>query len=96
MNYVCILETTNYVGDCLRFSNVRQKLITEPLAFGRARYQASDINKFHDARNYSLRPNDLCKAIQPRVRNRYNARIRLNRTEREILRLNLRVGERIK
>src|SRR5690606_5603760 len=77
MDDVAVLEAAHHVGDRIDLADVGQELVAQALAAGRACDQAGDVHELHGGRHDLLRIDDLRQLVQPRVRHRNHAHVRL-------------------
>jgi hypothetical protein len=85
MYHVIIVETTEYVDDCVCFSDIREELISKSFALACTFDQSRNIHDFnggwYNAALWFAKFAELDKTL---IRYGYYAYIRLNRTEREV------------
>ncbi len=95
VGHVIVFETAHDVGDRVRFANIREEFVPESLAFRGPRDQSGNVDEFH-GRGYELfRPDDARKHPEPRVRDRDDANVWIDRAERVVLGRDLGRGQRI-
>ncbi len=92
---VVVFKAANHVADSFGFTDVRQELVTQTFAFGRAFYQTGNVDEFHRCWQDTLRFDDFGQLIQTRIGHRDNTCVRLDSTEREVCRFNTRFCERV-
>ena len=96
MGHVGILETAHHMDDGVDLADIAQKLVAEPLAFRGAAHQAGDVDEGEPRRHDNRRLGQRRQRIEPAVRHRNLADIRLDGAERIIRRLRRRsFGQRI-
>ena len=95
MDDVVVIKAAHHLGDGVGFADVGEELVAQAFAFGCARDESGDIDKFHRRRQHPLRFNDGRQRVQPRVGHVNDAGVRLNRAERVVLRVNPGVGQGI-
>ena len=96
MRHIGILEAAHDMGDGVDFADIGEKLIAEPLAFRRAAHQAGDIDECEPRRHDDRRLGERSQRVEPLIRHRDLADIRLDGAERIIRRLRGRgFGQRV-
>ena len=60
MDNIAILETTYYMNNCINLTDICKKLVSKSLTFGRALYEAGDINELDYSRCCLLRVIEVC------------------------------------
>ena len=96
MGDVGILKAAHHMGDRIDLADGGEKLVAEALALRRAAHQTRDIDKGQPGRNDLGGLGDLGKLVEPGIRHRDLADIRLDGAERIIRRLRRRrLGQRI-
>ena len=93
MNHVVILETAHHVGDGVSLADVRQKLVAQPLAPGRAGHQPGDVHEFDSGGDDLLRLDDGGQRVQPGVGHRHHPDVGVDGAERIIFGLDAGLGE---
>ena len=92
---VLVLEAAHDVSNRLDFADVGEELVAETFSLGRALDQACDVDELHDRRHRLLRLHLRGQRIEPRIRDRHDARRGLDRAERVVLGRDLRIGESV-
>ena len=87
MGDVVVLEAAQHMGDGVDLADIGEKLIAEPLAFRRAAHQAGDVDEGQPRRHDDRRLGEFGQRVEPLVRHRDLADIRLDGAERIIRRL---------
>src|SRR5699024_6278707 len=78
---VRVAEGPCHQADRVRLADVGEELVTQPLPLGGPAHDAGDVDE-GDRRGQDLaRAEDLSELLQPRVRQRYDADVRLDRRE---------------
>ena len=96
MGDIGILEAAHHMGDGVDFADIAEKLIAEPLAFGGAAHQARDIDEGQPRRHDHRRFGQRRQRVEPAIRHRHLADIRLDGAEWIIRRLRRRgFGQRV-
>ncbi len=75
-------DLTNRIG----IANVGEKLVAQALAFTGALHQSGNVNKLNCRWHDPAGMNDICKLLQPLVRNVHYADIGIDRCKRIICR----------
>ena len=89
------LEAAHDVRDRIGLADVRQELVAEPFALRRASDEPRDIDELHRRRQDLLRLHDRRELLEPLIRHRHHADVRIDRAERIVLRRDLRARQRI-
>ena len=92
---VRVLEAAHHVRDGIGLANVGQELVPQAFTLGCACHQPRDVDELDHRRNDFLRLGDSGKHRQARVGHLDDADVRLNGTERIILRRDPRLGQRV-
>jgi len=93
---VAVLEAAHHVRDRIDLADVGEELVAEALAFRGAAHQAGDIDEGEPRRHDLRRLGERRQRIEPRVRHRHLADVRLDGAERIVRRLRGRGrGQRI-
>lgn len=71
MRDISILEAADDMRDGVRLTDMREELISQPLALGRARYEAGDIDETSECRCRFLRLEHLRQIIDAMIRDLY-------------------------
>ena len=79
-----ILEAAHDMGDGVAFADIGEELVAEALALRGAAHEAGDIDEGEARRDDLLGARDLAQHVQPRIRHRDIADIRLDGAERII------------
>ena len=96
MNDVVIVEAAHNMDDGVALADVAQKLVAETRALAGTLDQTCNVNKLNDGRRFLVGLPDLGQLVQPRIRHRHDAGVRLNRAEGVVGRLRvLGAGQRI-
>ena len=96
MGDVGILKAAHHMRDRVDLADGGEKLVAEALALRGAAHQAGDIDEGQPRRDDLRRFGDLGELVEPRIRHRDLADIRLDGAERIIRRLRRRrLGQRI-
>jgi len=90
---VGVFEAANHVHDRVHFADVRQELVAQTLALGRALHQPRDIHELDHGRDLLLGPDELEQAVEPGVGHGDHADVGLDGAERVVLCRRLRGGE---
>lgn len=81
VGHIRILEATHHVGDRIDFSNMGEKAIAEPLTLRSPCDQTGNVGKAHHGRYHPLRPHDVGKNRQARIRHRHCADMGIDGTK---------------
>ncbi len=84
MHHIRIVKAAHHMHNRIHLTDVRQKLVPQTLAFRRALYKSRDIDKLNHRRSHLCGMIEIRQQVQPLVRHRYDAYIRVNRAERII------------
>jgi len=95
MDNVLVLKAAHHMQHRVHLPDVAEKLIAQPLALRRAFDQPGDIDELHLRRYGLARFSKRGEDVQPFVRHRHHADIRLNGAERIIFRRDGRCGQGI-
>ena len=95
MHDVAVLEAAHDVRDRVGLADVRQKLVAEPFAFGRAGDQSRDIHEFDGGREHALRARDRRQRRKPRIGHLDDADVGLDRAERIVFCGDAGLGQRV-
>ncbi len=79
---VRILEASDNVNDSVYLTDIGKELVSKSLSFGCTFYKTCDVNELDDSRCYFLGLIEISELLQTLVRNRHDADIRVNGTER--------------
>ena len=90
---VVVVKAAHDVHHGVDLADVRQELVAESLAAGRAAHQSRDIDKLDDRRRVFLGMMHLREHVQPVIRHGNDADVRLDRAERIVRRLRARAGD---
>ena len=82
MNDVRIFKTSYNMNNSINLTDICQELISKSLSFGCTFYKTCDVNELDDSRCYFLGLIEISELLQTLVRNRHDADIRVNGTER--------------
>ena len=82
-----IFEAANHLDDRVHLADMAEKLVAETFARARAFHEARDVHKLDRGRDDLLRVRQLRERFEPRVGNRDDAEVRIDRAERVIGRL---------
>ena len=82
MRDVAVLKTTHHMHNGIDFTDGGEKLVAKALAFGGSAHQPSNIDERDTRGNDLRRLPEHCQLVQPRIRHRDLADIRLDRAER--------------
>jgi hypothetical protein len=93
MDDVIILEATHHVGDRVDFADMGEELIAQALALRCAFHQARNVDELHRGRHNLLRVSDLRKLLEPHIRHRHHADVRIDGAERIVLGRDLGAGQ---
>ena len=93
MHHVGVVEAAHDMGDGVGLADVREELVAEPFALGRASDQPGDVHELHRARHHPRRFDDCRQALEARVGHRHHAGIRLDGAERKVLGVDRGAGE---
>ena len=96
MDDVVVVKAAHHVYDRVAFADVRQELVAQALALGRALHQSRDINELDDSGGVLVRVIHLGELVQPLIRHRYHADVRLDGAEGIVRALRARVRDRVK
>ena len=86
VNNVLVFKTAHHLNDRIGFPDVREKLISQALAFRRAANESGDVEKLDRRRHDLLRLHQSRERFQTLVRNRNHTDVRFDRRERIICR----------
>jgi len=92
---VVVVEAAHHVDDGVGLADVRQELVAQAFALGRAGHQARDVHKFDDGRHDLLRRDDVRQHLQAGVGQLDDAHVGLDRAERVVLGSDAGLGEGI-
>ncbi len=92
---VRVVEAAHHVDDGVRLADVREELVPQALAAGRALDQTGDVHELDDRRGLLLRVVDLRQGIEPRVRHGDHAHVGVDGAEGVVRRLRARVRDRV-
>jgi outer membrane receptor protein involved in Fe transport len=95
VDHVVVLEAAHHVGDRVDFADVREELVAQALAAGGAGDQAGDVDELDRGRDHLLRLDDFGQRVEPGVRHRHHADVRLDRAEGEVGRGDAGLGQRV-
>ena len=84
MSYIFIVKTTEYVQDSICFTDICQKLVSQPFTFASPFYKSCNVNNFYSSGNDTSRMNQFGKFGQAFIRNGDDTYIRFDGTEREV------------
>ena len=87
MGDVAIFKTAQYMSNRIDLTNIGEKLIAQPFAFGRTAHQTGNIDKAQAGGNAIGRLGDIGQPVQPPIGHGNITDIRFNGTERKICRL---------
>ena len=85
MDDVRVVEAAHHVSNGIGLTDMRQKLVTQSLAFGSARHQPGNVHELDVGGQDALRTHDLRQRHQPGVGDRHDADIGIDGTERIVL-----------
>ena len=92
---VLVVERADDLADRVGLADVREELVAQALALGRALDDAGDVDERHGRREDLLRAEDLGEHVQPRVRDPDDADVGLDRRERVVRREHVVLGQRV-
>ena len=96
MGDVVIHEAAHHMGDGVDLADIGQELVAEPLALRCAAHQPGDVDEGQPRRDDLDRLRELGQRVEPRIRHRDLADVRLDRAERIVRRLRRRgFGQRV-
>ena len=81
---VVVIKNTYYLCDSIYLTDVREKLIPQPLPFRGAFHESRDIDEFNNSRNSFLRVRHLRKSVKSVIRHCNDTDRRINRRKRII------------
>src|SRR5262245_50218772 len=81
MRDVAIFEAAQYMYDRVDLADVGEELVAEPFALGGAAHQPGDVHEGNAGRDDFLRLGDRRDLLQPWVRHRHLAGVRLDRAK---------------
>ena len=81
---VAVLERADHLADRVGLADVGEELVAQALALGRAAHDAGDVDERHRRGQDPLGAEDLGEPLQPRVRQRDDADVGLDRRERVV------------
>ena len=84
MHDVAVLEEPHDMGDRVDAADMSEKLVAEPLALARPFDQSGDVDEFQRGGDDAPRFFEIRKDLEPFIRHRHDAGIRLDRAEREV------------
>ena len=87
MNDVIVLKATDDLHNCVNFSDIREKLVSESFSFARPLNESRDVDKLNRGGNDHLGFRDLLKNGETLVWYVHNADIGINGAERVVGRL---------
>ena len=85
VDHVLVVEAAHHVDDRVGLADVRQELVSEALALGRAGHQPGDVDELDHRRQHALGLDDRRQRGQPRVGQLDDADVRLDGAERVVL-----------
>ena len=88
-----VFEAAHHVDDRIGFADVRQKLVAQAFALGRAGDQAGDIDELDHGRHDALRLDDVRQRLQARIGHFDDADVRFDGAERIIFSGDARFGQ---
>ena len=92
---VVIVETAQYMYNCITIAYVGKELVSQTLTLGGAAYQSGNVDNLHSCRHHRCGTLNLHQFGQAFIRHGNNTYIRLNGAEREVSRLCLGIGEAV-
>ncbi len=95
VDHVVVVEAAHHVRDRVGLADVREELVAEALALGRAAHQAGDVDELERGGHDLLRLDDLDQRVLARVHDRDDPHVRLDGAERVVGRLGLGRRERV-
>ena len=95
MHDVGVLEAAHHVRDRIGLADVREELVAEAFTLRRAGDEARDVDELDRGRQDLLRLDDRRKRVEPRIRHRHDADVRVDGAERIVLRRDLRARQRV-
>ena len=84
MGDVRVLEAAHHMGDGIDLADVGQELVAEAFTAGRAAHEAGDVHEGEARGDDLCRAGDACEPVEPVVRHRHVAHVRLDGAERVI------------
>ena len=87
MGDVAIFKTAQHMSNRIDLTNIGEKLIAQPFAFGRTAHQTGNIDKAQAGGNAIGRLGNIGQLIKPFIRHGNITNIRFNGAERKIRRL---------
>ena len=86
VHHVRVVEAADHVDDRVDFTDVRQELVAESLALGRALDQAGDVHELDHRRDLLLGLDELVQPLEARVGDLDHADVGLDGAEGVVLR----------
>ena len=96
MDDVVVFKAAHHVDDGVHLPDVGEELVAQALALAGAAHQPGDVHKFNGRGRVFFRMVHLRELVQPLVRDRHHADIRLNGAEWIVCGLRARIGNRVK
>ena len=96
MDDIAVLEAAHYMNDRVYFTNISEELVSQAFTFRSALDQTGNINELNDSRCNLLGMIHFTQKANSLIRDRYNADVRVNRTERIVGRFCSCLCQRIK
>ena len=93
MDNVVIIKTADNMNNCVYFTDMGKKLVSQAFTPACSLYQPRNIHKFDGCRCYFFRIVHPGKNIQPVIRHKNNTRIGFDGTERIVFSLRARIGD---
>ena len=81
MDDVVIVKAAHHMDDGIALADMPQKLVAEARALTGALDKACNIDKFNNGRGFLVGLPNLGQLVQPCIRHRHNAGVRLNGAE---------------
>ena len=95
MDDVVVIEAAHHMNDGVHFPYMGQEFVAQSLPAAGSLDEAGDVNELNGGGRHFLRMIHLRQNVQPPVRDKNNARVGLNGTERIVFRLRSRVCDRV-
>jgi hypothetical protein len=96
VNHVAVYEATNYLSDCVCFTDVGQELVAQTFTNRCATHDTGDVNERHRSRQQTLRSIHVGETLQARVWKVDDTDVRFDSCERVVRRQNVVLGQCIK
>ena len=96
VNHIAVLEAAHYMNDRVYFTNISEELVSKAFTFRSTLDQTGDVNELNDSRCDLLGMIHFPQKANSLIRDRYNADVGVDRTERIVCRFCSCLCQRIK